>query len=538
MPTLDWIGKKAVVNHHKVVPFNLLQADSTLSIGDSGNGNLLVEGDNLVALKALLPYYAGRVDCIYIDPPYNTGNEDWSYNDNVNSPEIAEWLGRVVGNEAEDLSRHDKWLCMMYPRLQLLKDFLSEDGAIFISIDDNEVNNLRYIMDEIFGPRNFIATIAWQKIYTIKNSAKYLSVMHDYVMLYARRKDRWQRNLRPRDEGTDEDYDNPDDDPNGPWISHALQSRNRYSKGTYAITCPSGRLVEGPPSGTYWRLSEASFWKKDAKGTVWWGKEGNNSPRIKEYLKDVKSGVVPATWWTYQFAGANSGAKVQLRQIVGDEEMFVTPKPVELVRRILELATRENSIVMDTFAGSGVTGHAVLEANKADGGRRKFILVEMKKDICRKVTAHRLTRVIKGYQYRTNKGNLKDISGLGGSFLYCTLSKPLFDAKGRISDDVDYQDLARHVYFCTTGEPLPSQATSKSPLIGIHNDCAIYLLFNGILGDKSEDGGNILTRKTLSSLPLHHGPRIVYANGCTLSHDYLQQVNIVFHQIPYEVRAA
>jgi adenine-specific DNA-methyltransferase len=344
MPTLNWIGKEAVVEHHKEIPFHLLRCNPELSVGEAGSGNLLVQGDNLLALKALLPYYKGQVKCIYIDPPYNTGNESWVYNDNVNSPEINEWLGKVVGGEAEDLSRHDKWLCMMYPRLSLLRELLDDTGAIFISIDDNEVARLRYIMDEIFGGQNFVATITWQKIYTVKNSAKYLSEMHDYILIYAKKKDRWQRNLRPRDEDTDEDYSNPDDDPNGPWISHALQSRNFYSKGTYQITCPGGRVIEGPPPGTCWRMSEKNFWKANAKGKVWWGKDGNNSPRIKEHLKDVKQGVVPSTWWPYKYAGTNSGAKVALRKMLGDQQMFVTPKPVELVCRILELASDKDSL--------------------------------------------------------------------------------------------------------------------------------------------------------------------------------------------------
>jgi adenine-specific DNA-methyltransferase len=197
-------------------------------------------------------------------------------------------------------------------------------------------------MDEIFGKENFVSTIVWQKVYTVKNSAKYLSDMHDYVVLYAKKKSAWKRNLRPRTEDTDEDYNNPDDDPNGSWISHALQSRNKYSKGTYSIKSPSGRIIEGPPHGTYWRVSEANFWKADKKGKVWWGKDGNAFPRIKEYLKDAKQGVVPSTWWTHKYAGTNSGAKVALRRTVGEQQMFITPKPIELIQRILELSKTSN----------------------------------------------------------------------------------------------------------------------------------------------------------------------------------------------------
>jgi len=399
MPTLNWIGKEAVVEHHREVPTRLLECDPRLSVGDPDAENLLLEGDNLEALKALLPRYRGQVKCIYIDPPYNTGNENWVYNDNVNDPRIRKWLGRVVGKEAEDLCRHDKWLCMMYPRLALLREFLREDGAIFISIDDNEVSSLRLIANEIFGSANFVTTIAWQKVYTVKNSAKYLSEMHDYVLVYTRQKAKWKRNLRPRDASTDEDYSNPDDDPNGSWISHALQARNKYSKGIYTVTTPGGRFIEGPPPGTYWRVAEKKLCDLDKKGQVWWGLDGNNLPRIKEYLSEVKAGVVPSTWWSYQYAGNNSSAKVSLRQIVGDQKMFNTPKPVELVRRILELSTDHDSLVMDSFLGSATTGHAVLAQNRDDGGRRTFIGIELQSEIASQTSHLRLKRAIEGYTY-------------------------------------------------------------------------------------------------------------------------------------------
>ena len=249
MPTLNWIGKEAVVKHHKDVPFRLLEPVPELSCGDADSGNLIVQGDNLHALKALLPRYAGQVKCIYIDPPYNTGNEGWVYNDNVNSPEIRRWLGEVVGKEGETLDRHDRWLCMMYPRLVLLRQFLRDDGAIFISLDDNEVGPLRLLLDEVFGSKNFVTTIAWQKIFTIKNSAKHFSEMHDYVVVYSKKKDIWKRNLLPRSSSAEDDYSNPDKDDRGDWTSNALQSRNYYSKGTYAITCPGGRVIDFVLSG-------------------------------------------------------------------------------------------------------------------------------------------------------------------------------------------------------------------------------------------------------------------------------------------------
>src|SRR3954469_16228132 len=217
MPTLDWIGKKAVVNHHREVPYRLIHCDSELSAGDPDSGNLLVQGDNLVALKALLPYYAGKVKCIYIDPPFNTGSEEWIYNDNVNSPAIRQWLRQTVGKEGEDLSRHDKWLCMMYPRLALLREFLTHDGTVFVSIDDNEVQNLRAVMDAILGARNFVATIIWQKVYSPKNSAKHFSEDHDFVVVYASNSETWKPKLVPRNESQDAAYKNPDNDPRKEW---------------------------------------------------------------------------------------------------------------------------------------------------------------------------------------------------------------------------------------------------------------------------------------------------------------------------------
>ncbi|MGH9430912.1 MAG: site-specific DNA-methyltransferase, partial [Terriglobia bacterium] len=363
MPTLDWIGKKAVLNHHRQVPYRLLKCDASLSAGDPDSGNLLIQGDNLLALKALLPYYAGKVKCIYIDPPYNTGNEKWVYNDAVNSPEMRNWLGKVVGAEAEDLSRHDKWLCMMYPRLSLLREFLSEDGAIFISIDDNEVQNLRAVMDDVFGPRNFIASIIWEKIFSPKNTARHLSENHDYVVLYAKTADVWKPNLIPRQTEQDARYKNPDGDPRGVWTSGDVSARNFYGAGTYPITCPSGRVIEGPPKGMYWRVSKEEFERLDQDGRIWWGLGGKNVPRLKRFLSEVKQGVVPETIWQHTEVGNTQEAKKELLAICDFEDstsVFITPKPLRLLKRILEIATDKDSLILDSFAGSGITGHAVL----------------------------------------------------------------------------------------------------------------------------------------------------------------------------------
>jgi adenine-specific DNA-methyltransferase len=401
MPTLNWIGKAAVLTHHEDLPVRLLEPVPSLACGPADSGNLIVQGDNLHALKALLPRYAGEVRCIYIDPPYNTGNEAWVYNDNVNSPEIRRWLGEVLGKQGETLDRHDRWLSMMYPRVALLKEFLRADGAIFVSIDDTEVADLRLLMDEIFGRNNFIATIAWQKIFTIKNSARHFSEMHDWLVIYAKRKDEWRRNLLPRSASAQEDYSNPDNDPRGVWTSNALQSRNYYSKGTYSITCPGGRLIEGPPRGTYWRMEETRLWELDKDNRVWWGKTRNNCPRIKKFLDEAKEGVVPSTWWEHRFAGTNSGAKTELRAILGEQhqDLFNTPKPWQLIQRILQVATDKDSLILDAFSGSGSTAHAVLKQNAVDGGRRRFILVEMDEAVARGVSANRVRKVIEGYRF-------------------------------------------------------------------------------------------------------------------------------------------
>ncbi len=318
MPTLNWIGKEAVIKHHKTVPFRLMEPVEALSCGKADSGNLIVQGDNLHALKALLPRYAGQVKCIYIDPPYNTGNEAWVYNDNVNSPEIRKWLGEVVGKEGETLDRHDRWLCMMYPRLVLLKQFLQEDGAIFVSVDDNEVATLRLLMDEIFGRQNFIASVVWQKKQSPQSDAINLSDMHDYVIAYAKRAKHnrldangWNRNLLPRGDIQSERFENLDNDPRGPWTSTdytcnktAEERPNLY----YPITNPNTGEPVMPSRNRVWAYDIDAHERNMLEGRVWWGSTGKGRPRIKKYLSEVANGIVPSTWWPRDFAGDNQGA--------------------------------------------------------------------------------------------------------------------------------------------------------------------------------------------------------------------------------------
>mgnify|MGYP002078764729 CR=1 FL=1 len=404
MPEIVFKGKEYVYNHHLTVPYRPLLADKAKGIGPEDlNSNLIIHGDNLHALKALLPRYAGAVDLVFIDPPYNTGNEGWCYNDNVNSPIMKEWLS-TNPVDGEDMLRHDKWLCMMWPRLVLLRELMNDNGSIWITLDDNEVHHARGVLDEIFGADNFVATCIWQKNYSPKGTAKFFSEDHDYVLVYAKDKQRWRPNLLERTAEMDARYDNPDRDPNGPWKASDLSARNYYSEGTYAITCPSGRVISGPPPGNYWRVKESKFKEWDAEGRIWWGEDGNNVPAIKRYLSEVKQGRTPQTLWFYDEVGHTQDAKKTLLEmgVLKDQESTITPKPVALLERILELASEQDSIILDSFAGSGTTAHAVLKANAKDGGRRKFILVEGEA-YADKLTAERVRRAIKGYAWVGNQ---------------------------------------------------------------------------------------------------------------------------------------
>lgn len=402
MPELSFKGKDFVFNHHLAVPHRPLVPDAEKSVGAPRlDGNLIIHGDNLHALKSLLPMYAGKVDCIFIDPPYNTGNEGWCYNDNVNSPMMQQWLNEnPVG--IEDGLRHDKWCAMMWPRLRLLHELLGEAGSIWITLDDNEIHRARAMLDAIFGEQNFIATCIWHKNYSPKPSAKFFSEDHDYLLVYAKNKEEWRPNLLERTEDMNARYDNPDNDKRGPWKPGDLSARNYYSEGIYSIKCPSGRVIEGPPSGRYWVIAEKKFWELDADKRIWWGEDGNNVPSVKRFLSEVKAGRVPQTLWEYAEVGHTQDAKKELLSILdfaSSDDVFVTPKPVALLTRILDLATTEHSIVLDSFAGSGTTAHAVLAANKHDGGDRKFILVECEK-YADDLTAERIRRVIGGYSYQ------------------------------------------------------------------------------------------------------------------------------------------
>ena len=457
MPTLDFKGKQHIYAHHLSVPYRPLVPHPDKSVGaepgdaPSADDNLIIHGDNLHALKALLPRYAGRVKCIYIDPPYNTGNEGWVYNDKVNSPLMQAWLRDHGPVDNEDLERHDKWLCMMWPRLQLLRELLADDGTIFVSIDDNEQHHLRLLMDEIFGMHNYIATIIWHKMDSPKNSAIHISEDHESLHVYARNSEVWRSNLLPRSDKMLARYKNPGNDPRGSWLLGDLAARNPYSKGRYPITTPTGEVIEGPPAGSFWRVSKEKFDELDADNRIWWGKNESNRPGIKRFLSEVKEGVVPRSLWSWEDVGSTRHSKQELSEVMSSpasSDLFVTPKPTGLVKRILQIATEDDSIVLDSFAGSGTTAHAVLDLNKEDGGTRKFVLVECE-DYADSLTAERVRRVINGVPDARNK-LLRE--GLGGSFTYCTLGAPI-EMEGMLTGESlpAFPSLAAYVLHTASG---------------------------------------------------------------------------------------
>jgi adenine-specific DNA-methyltransferase len=391
---LNWHGKRRARQLALTPSTGTLRPCPEESVDWDTTQNLMIEGDNLEVLKLLQKSYAGKVKLIYIDPPYNTG-KDFVYPDNFQD-NIKNYLeltgqtgegGKRLSSNTEASGRfHTDWLNMMYPRLKLAKSLLRDDGVIFISIADHEVANLRSAMNEIFGEENFIATVIWQKVYSPKNSAKDFSEDHDYLVVYAKNSEIWMPRLLPRTEEMEARYGNPDNDPRGPWKPGDLSARNYYGEGTYPILCPSGRRIDGPPSGRYWVVSESKFHELDADKRIWWGADGNNVPAIKRFLSEVKDGRVPQTLWTYQEVGHTQEGKKELIASVSfpnSDTVFETPKPTRLIRRILQLATSPTSedVVLDFFAGTGTTMEAVFAQNSQDGGKRRCVMVQLPEPI-------------------------------------------------------------------------------------------------------------------------------------------------------------
>ena len=389
---LNWHGKRRARQIALTPSTGTLRPCPDQSVDWDITQNLMIEGDNLEVLKLLQKSYGrdgGQIKLVYIDPPYNTG-KDFVYPDNFQD-NIKNYLeltgqtesGRKISSNTDASGRfHTDWLNMIYPRLKLAHSLLRDDGVIFVSIADHEIHNLRAAMNEVFGEENFIACVIWQKVFAPKNSARHFSEDHDYVVVYAKNSEIWSPRLLPRSEEMEARYGNLDNDARGPWASDNLTARNFYGAGTYPVTCPSGRVIDGPPSGTYWRVSKEKFDALDADNRIWWGAGGGNMPRLKRFLSDVQGGRVPQTLWTYEEVGHTQEAKKELIATVdfpNSDVVFDTPKPTRLLRRILQLATSPdgNDLVLDFFAGTGSTMDAVYQQNAEDGGKRRCILVQL-----------------------------------------------------------------------------------------------------------------------------------------------------------------
>lgn len=387
---LNWPGKREALITANAPIAKTLRPAREESVDFDTTQNLFIEGDNLEALKLLQETYLGKVKMIYIDPPYNTGR-DFIYDDDYSSTS-DEYLTsssqrddegkKLVANTEANGRFHSDWLSMIHPRLRLAKNLLADDGVVFISIDDNEVHNLRQLGNEIFGEQNFVATIVWQKVYAPKNSAKWFSEDHDFILIFAKNKESWSPNALPRTEEMEARYKNLDDDERGPWKAENMTARNAYDAGIYPVTTPSGRVIAGPPTGTYWRINREKFEALDKDNRIWWGHDGNNTPAVKKFLSEVSAGRTPQTLWFYKDVGHTQDAKKTLLKYVqfeNTENVLNSVKPVELLQRIIHLSTRpdENAIVLDFFSGSAPTAHAVIEQNTLDGGNRRFIGVQI-----------------------------------------------------------------------------------------------------------------------------------------------------------------
>jgi adenine-specific DNA-methyltransferase len=534
MPTLQFKGKTFVQNHHLAVKYHQLVPQKKLSLTDkvSLHDNLIIQGDNLKALKALLPTYGGKVKCIYIDPPYNTGNENWVYNDNVNSPMINEWLGKVV--DKEDLTRHDKWLCMMMPRLKLLRELLSEDGVIFISIDDNEQHALRLLLDEVFESENFVANIIWQKKYSISNDDDGIAPMHDFILAYSKSSS-FVRNFLPRTEESNKRYTNTDNDPRGPWASaEYVSSKSKEERPTlwYPIIHPKTKKQVWPNASAVWRYSKEKHETIAKENRLYWGPtQEYKLPRLKRFLSEIQNGLVPNTWWTFEQVGHNDEAKKEVSEIFEDKKAFPTPKPIRLLKRILQLATDEESIILDSFSGSGTTAHAVLELNKEDGGNRKFILIEQE-DYADKITAERVRRVVKGVKSAKDELLKK---GLGGTFSYFQLGDAI-EMESLLTGKKlpTYKEFARYLFYTATGEEFDAKAIDETKnYIGESKNYQVYLFYKP---DLEWLKANALTLEQVKALPKHKGKkRLVFASTKYVDDYSLSENRVEFSQLPYEI---
>jgi adenine-specific DNA-methyltransferase len=570
MPTLNWIGKEAVVNHDKEVPFRLLKKVKSASVGENSQ-NLIVHGDNLEALKALMPYYSGKVKCVYIDPPYNTGSEGWVYNDKVSSPKIKKWLGKVVGKESEDLCHHDKWLCMMYPRLKMLRDLLTDEGVVIIHIDENEIAHLKILMDEIFGESNDLGTIVWDKR-NPKGDSQKVSYQHESIVLFAKNIESIRGSFSVKKVHAEgmlkkaiqllsklgkvelpeeikriaKEYNLPKDclekqsklftleDVNNEF--QAWLKRQDFTAGekAYRFIDSNGKVYRGvsmawpnkskapddywipivhpatkkecPLPSRGWRYPGSTMKKLLEKGYILFGEDHKKQPERKYLLEENMSQNLTSL---ISFGGSDDALQEQLGY------KFENPKPVAFAEKILEIFTGANDIVLDSFAGSGTTAHAVLKLNDSDKKNRKFILVEMEDAVVKDITAERVKRAIKKYNYKDG-------------FEYCELSKPLFDEEGQIEGSCDFNQFATYIYFTETQTNIDPAKIAEN-FIGEHSEREYYLIYK-------EKGENLLGKSFLKKLRKNDVVKVVYADKCLLDNDTLERYNIVFKQIPYEVK--
>lgn len=507
MPLLNWSDRDEDLTRSALTPYRLLEPVASLSYGEVDSPNMLIEGDNLAALKALLPYYAGQVKCIFIDPPYNTKSAFEHYDDNL---------------------EHSKWLSMMYPRLELLRELLAEDGSMWVTLDDNEAHYFKVIADEIFGRKNFVTEIAWQKAFAKKNKAQ-ISGSHDHLFVYAKKKESWKRNLVSRTPENLKSYKNIDDDARGVWTSVAFSvpSENAEKRAAYRyeIELPGGGRV-GPPTGRHWNGMPERTAELLADNRLWFGKAGKSRPREKVFLSESIDGVVPDTWWDHRFAGSNQDAKKEMLNLFQDQEPFSTPKPEQLVRMVIEIASNEGDLVLDSFLGSGTT---CAVAHKMG---RRWIGVEAGEH-ARTMCQPRLAKVIDGEQGGVSE--VMDWKG-GGGFRFYKLGVPVFDDEGHIRGGIKFEHLAAHVWFAETGTARSTRAL-KQPFLGEHHGVGYYLLFNGILGDESKTGGNVLTKRVLKGLQPFEGPKVIYGESCDLPKERLEELQITFKQTPYDIKA-
>ena len=527
MPTLEWIGKSKVINHHQDVPFRVLERKYSFDENgqhgeDNGSENMIIRGDNLEALKALLPRYEGRVKCIYIDPPYNTGNEGWVYNDNVNDPKIKKWLGEVVGKEGEDLTRHDKWLCMMYPRLKLLQKLLAEDGVIFVSIDEIEHRYLELVMDEIFGSANRIDTFVWQNNYGGGAKSNYVVHLHEYVLCFAKNISTVGKIELPPDENILKYYKYKDEkfDTRGPYRLQPLATTSMDDRPNLRYPLFYEGHEVWPAKQWFWSKERALEAQANDE-LVFSEKNGKWTVNYKQYLNGAdgtqrKSKPYSIITGIYTQAGTKA-----IKEIMGSGKAFDFPKPPELIMYFIQMITGEDDIVLDSFAGSGTTAHAVLNMNKADGGHRKFILVEMM-DYADSITAERVKRVIRGYGEGKNA-----VEGTGGNFSFYDLGEPLL-VGDCLNEAVAPEKIREYIWFMETKQPYAPPSGGNPYYLGKHNNTGYYFYYE-------PQRVTVLGYAFLSTIMEKADGTVIYADRCSISEDKLAKMGVTFKKIPRDI---